>query len=75
MAVALNGKMFPCAPGANDIYALELLAPLYVFNLLPPWGTGVFPLQIGIYAAFVNINAFFIRNPPYPGFIFRAFYF
>jgi hypothetical protein len=63
LTVALNGKVFPCAPGADDVYALILLAPLYVFDLFPPWGTGVFPLQIGIYAAFVNVNTFFVWNP------------
>ena len=66
MAIAFSGKAFPLAPGANDIYALELLSPLDVPGFLPSRRTGVLPLQIGVYAASVDISPFAKRNPLQP---------
>jgi hypothetical protein len=38
-------------------------------------GTSVFPLQIGMYAAFIYVNTFFRRNSVEPLYKFRAFFF
>jgi hypothetical protein len=75
MFVAFNGKMHSVTERANDIFTLEPSSPFNVFDFFPPQGAGVFPLQTGVYAAFVNINAFFIRNPLYLGRKFSAFLF
>jgi len=62
MFITFNGYMFIVAKSADNIYPLKMVPHFDIFYFLPPHGTAVFPLQIGVYAAFVNINTFFKGN-------------
>jgi hypothetical protein len=44
---------------------LKLLSQLSILNNLSTGSAGKFTLQTGVYAAFVNINAFVLRNSIY----------
>jgi hypothetical protein len=52
-----------------------LRSPFDIFYYFSPRRTGVFPLQTGVYAALININALVKRDSLYLGRIFRAFLF
>jgi len=63
MFVTFDSAMRPAAQGADDVYAVKLCSAFGTLYYLTPQRTGVFPLQTGVYAAFVNINAFVLGNP------------
>jgi hypothetical protein len=63
MVVTFNGMMLPVTPGADDVCSLKPASSFDTFDWFSPQGTTVFPLQTGIYTAFVNINPPFARNP------------
>jgi len=75
MPVAFNGYMLVVAKSANNIYPIKTVSHFDVFYFLPPRGAAIFPLQMGIYAAFVNINSFFNRDPVQPRYEFCALLF
>jgi len=62
MPETFDSAMRPAAQGADDIYSVKLRPPFDVLYYLPPRRTGVFTLQTGIYAAFVNVNASVLGN-------------
>jgi len=63
MFVTHNPMVFPIAQGPGDVYPFKLFSGDYILYLLPPRGTPLFPVQAGVYAAFVNKNTFILRHP------------
>lgn len=63
MLVTFDSYMLIAAKGADNIYPLKTASHFDVFYFLPPHGAAVFPLKIAVYAAFVNVNAFFKGYP------------
>ena len=63
MAIAFNPIVASIEKSPYDIYALKSLSGPDIFGSFPSGRTGIFTLQIGIYAAFVNVYAFIMRNP------------
>jgi hypothetical protein len=61
---AFNSAMFSAAQSLYNIYTVKLHSPFDAFYYFPPWRTGVFPLQTGSYAAFINITVW--GNPFQP---------
>jgi hypothetical protein len=75
MPVAFNSGMLSVTPGADDIYPFKLRSPFDIFDTLPSRCPGIFTLEPGVYAAFVNINTLCMRNPLYLSVILRPFLF
>jgi len=63
MLVAHNSVIFPMAQRPDNVYPFKLFSGDYVMHLLPPQRTPLFPMQTGVYAAFVNENTFLSRHP------------
>jgi hypothetical protein len=55
--------MTPVPQGADDVYPFKQVSRHGVFDVFPARGAGVFPLQTGVYAAFIDINTPVFRHP------------
>jgi hypothetical protein len=66
LTIAFNPIVVSIAKSPYDVYAFKSLPGPDIFDNFPPGCAGIFPLQIGIYAAFVNVYAFIIRNSVEP---------
>jgi len=61
--VTFDAYMRFTAKRPDNIYTGEPFPAPYIPDCLPAGGAGVFPLQTGVYPAFIDINAFGMRYP------------